>query len=104
MLDLPANQHISYQLQSRKCGKPTCKKCQNGGAHGPYWYAYWRENGRMKSGYVGKNPPPEAAPEVPVVAAKHELSQQPIAVKEETHDTTSAYNELLQAHYPPMPL
>jgi hypothetical protein len=25
--------------------------------HGPYWYAYWKENGRTRSRYIGKEPP-----------------------------------------------
>lgn len=45
---------ITYQLERVKCGKPGCKKCSNGTGHGPYWYAYWRENGRVKSKYIGK--------------------------------------------------
>jgi hypothetical protein len=33
-----------------KCGKPSCGSCP----HGPYWYAYWTENGRRRSRYVGR--------------------------------------------------
>ena len=32
----------------------------NGGrrpAHGPYWYAYWKEDGRTRSQYIGKELP-----------------------------------------------
>jgi hypothetical protein len=57
MIELPGDQHITYQLQFRKCGKPTCSTCRNGQGHGPYWYAYWREGSRLRSGYVGKMPP-----------------------------------------------
>jgi predicted ATPase/DNA-binding SARP family transcriptional activator len=32
-----------------------------GPGHGPYWYAHWREGGRQRSRYLGKDPPPEAA-------------------------------------------
>lgn len=52
---IPDDQHITYQLQYRKCGKPSCKTCRDGLGHGPYWYAYWRQGSRLKSGYVGKN-------------------------------------------------
>jgi hypothetical protein len=41
-------------LQYRKCGKASCSTCRNGQGHGPYWYAYWREGSRLRSGYVGK--------------------------------------------------
>jgi len=35
-----------------KCGKK-CKGCP----HGPYWYAYWREDGKLRKRYVGKGDP-----------------------------------------------
>ena len=54
MTQLPGDQHITYQLQFRKCGKRTCRTCNEGQGHGPYWYAYWREGSRLKSGYIGK--------------------------------------------------
>jgi len=54
MTALPNDQHITYQLQYRKCGKTSCSTCRNAQGHGPYWYAYWREDARLHSGYVGK--------------------------------------------------
>ncbi|GAC1645000.1 MAG: hypothetical protein NVS4B12_10630 [Ktedonobacteraceae bacterium] len=60
MRALPNDQHITYQLQYRKCGKASCSTCRNGQGHGPYWYAYWREDSRLRSGYVGKVNPNEA--------------------------------------------
>jgi hypothetical protein len=60
MTQLPKDQHITYQLQYRKCGKPTCNTCRNAQGHGPYWYAYWREGSRLRSGYIGKTPPSAA--------------------------------------------
>lgn len=41
---------VSYRLEPVNCGKPGCSKCP----HGPYWYAYWREDGRVKSKYIGR--------------------------------------------------
>ncbi len=35
-----------------RCGK-RCGGCP----HGPYWYAYWREEGRVRKRYVGKGDP-----------------------------------------------
>jgi hypothetical protein len=52
--NIPSDQHITYQLQYRKCGKASCSTCRNTQGHGPYWYAYWREGSRLRSGYVGK--------------------------------------------------
>jgi hypothetical protein len=54
MTVIPSDQHITYQLQYRKCGKASCSTCRNGQGHGPYWYAYWREGSRLRSGYIGK--------------------------------------------------
>ncbi len=54
MAEIPSNQHITYQLQYRKCGKASCSTCRKGQGHGPYWYAYWRVGTRLRSGYIGK--------------------------------------------------
>jgi hypothetical protein len=46
--------HI-YQYERVRCGKAGCKCAgQNGELHGPYWYAYWRDDGKLRSRYVGK--------------------------------------------------
>lgn len=51
-------QHLGnrlYQLERVRCGKVGCKCAgDNGQLHGPYWYAYWRDGGKLKSRYVGK--------------------------------------------------
>jgi hypothetical protein len=51
-------QHVGdriYQREWVRCGKLLCKCAgPNGELHGPYWYVYWREDGRLKSKYVGK--------------------------------------------------
>jgi len=36
-----------------KCGDPYCSKCE----HGPYYYGYWKENGKLKKKYIGKYDP-----------------------------------------------
>lgn len=41
---------VSLRQQMVRCGKSGCTKCP----HGPYWYAYWTENGRRRSRYVGR--------------------------------------------------
>ncbi|MBF2083062.1 DUF6788 family protein [Thermoleptolyngbya sp. C42_A2020_037] len=50
----------TYQHEKRRCGKSACR-CSEGNlstvGHGPYWYAYWKEGGRLRSQYVGKRPP-----------------------------------------------
>lgn len=49
---------VTYRLEHVRCGKRGCTRCP----HGPYWYAYWREAGRLKSRYIGKNLPEGATP------------------------------------------
>lgn len=41
---------VSLRHQMVRCGKQGCSKCP----HGPYWYAYWTEDGRRRSRYVGR--------------------------------------------------
>lgn len=41
---------VSLRQQAVKCGKASCTRCP----HGPYWYAYWTENGRRRSRYIGR--------------------------------------------------
>lgn len=44
---------VTYRQQYTRCGKERCRKCREGAGHGPYWYAYWSENGRTISKYIG---------------------------------------------------
>ncbi|GCE24706.1 hypothetical protein KDA_01900 [Dictyobacter alpinus] len=48
---------ITYRQQFTRCGKERCRKCKEGSGHGPYWYAYWSENGRTVSKYIGATLP-----------------------------------------------
>jgi hypothetical protein len=41
---------VKLRKQMVKCGKASCTRCP----HGPYWYAYWREDGTRRSRYLGK--------------------------------------------------
>lgn len=42
-------------LQKVRCDKPTSRCARVGEElHGPYWYLYWKNDGRTKSRYVGK--------------------------------------------------
>ena len=40
-----------------KCGNPYCHRCK----HGPYYYGYWKENGKLKKKYIGIYDPREEA-------------------------------------------
>ncbi len=70
MTEIPSDQHITYQLQYRKCGKASCSTCRKSQGHGPYWYAYWRVGTRLRSGYVGKIHPNLKRPTPPLVGRK----------------------------------
>jgi hypothetical protein len=35
-----------------RCGR-SCVSCP----HGPFWYAYWKEGGRSRSQYIGRELP-----------------------------------------------
>lgn len=53
----------TYRQQMVRCGKSGCRRCSDGSGHGPYWYAFWRdENGRSRSRYCGLRKPDEAVP------------------------------------------
>ncbi|MGH2765443.1 MAG: hypothetical protein ACRDKA_05975 [Actinomycetota bacterium] len=44
---------VTFRRERVRCGREGCTKCP----HGPYWYAYWREGGRLRSRYIGKQLP-----------------------------------------------
>jgi hypothetical protein len=44
---------VTYRQEPIRCGRANCTRCP----HGPYWYAYWREGGRLRSRYIGKDLP-----------------------------------------------
>ena len=46
---VPDGAKITYRREEVRCGKANCTRCP----HGPYWYAYWREDGRLRSRYLG---------------------------------------------------
>lgn len=50
---------VAYRCQYIRCGKKNCKACP----HGPYWYSFYRESGKMKSRYHGKADPRPRADE-----------------------------------------
>ncbi|MFQ5966377.1 MAG: hypothetical protein ACE5MI_02060 [Acidimicrobiia bacterium] len=50
VLDVGNSPRVSLRQKWVRCGKPPCGGCP----HGPYWYAYWQEDGRRRSRYVGR--------------------------------------------------
>jgi hypothetical protein len=47
--EIPSNATIRQEYV--KCGDPDCQN-----SHGPYLYAYWKQDKKLKKRYVGKNP------------------------------------------------
>lgn len=41
---------VKVRSQMIRCGKASCTRCP----HGPYVYAYWTEEGRQRSKYLGR--------------------------------------------------
>jgi hypothetical protein len=51
-------QHATIRKEYVKCGKDLCLGCE----HGPYYYAYWRDetnDRKLKKKYIGRNNPRE---------------------------------------------
>jgi hypothetical protein len=44
---------VTFRQERVRCGRAGCTSCP----HGPYWYAYWREGGKLRSRYIGKRLP-----------------------------------------------
>ena len=47
----PPAYRFAVCAQYVKCGKPNCK-CALGQFHGPYFAAFWKENGRIRKRYI----------------------------------------------------
>ena len=47
---LPGSLHLEW----RRCGKLRCR-CMRGGAHGPYAYRIWYQDGRRRKAYVPRD-------------------------------------------------
>jgi hypothetical protein len=41
---------VRLRERSVRCGKVECNSCP----HGPYWYAFWTEDGQRRSKYIGR--------------------------------------------------
>ncbi len=51
--NLPKKLPSAVCAQFVRCGKPTCC-CAKGNLHGPYFYCFWKENGRLRKAYIRK--------------------------------------------------
>lgn len=91
---LPADRHITYMCEYVRCGRPTCKKDRAEG-HGPYWYAYWRQDSRLHKRYVGKtdNLPRGAALRLGVMQSQDFATQRPPSQAEAPHPPGATTDE-----------
>ena len=48
---MPPAYRFAVCAQYVKCGKPNCK-CALGQSHGPYFAAFWKEDGRIRKRYI----------------------------------------------------
>lgn len=62
---------VKLRQRAVRCGKDSCTRCP----HGPYWYAYWWEDGKRRSRYLGKL---EDLPELTGDARVNEPSPSPL--------------------------
>jgi DNA-binding SARP family transcriptional activator len=84
---------VKYRREYRKCGKNGCETCAAGSGHGPYWYAYWNEDGRRRRRYIGTTLPEGVTipdPEQAVRSARRPASalDEPLPASEETNQGT----------------
>ncbi len=57
MGDTLPDEGVTYRQEFRRCGKLSCQSCATGPGHGPYWYAYWHDNGGARRRYIGRSLP-----------------------------------------------
>lgn len=83
MLTTFALEGVTYSQQNRKCGKPGCQTCQDGGpGHGPYWYARDAMTGARS--YVGRELPADvAAARQTLASQRQELAMQRDRLREQ---------------------
>ena len=80
-----------YRLEKIKCGKKGCR-CTRGELHGPYWYAYYRENGRMRCEYMGKSLPESVSLE----NRARKACKRSKAIREKAAKTVAEVKEILR--------
>ena len=74
---------FSICAQYVKCGKSNCK-CASGQFHGPYFAAFWKENGRIRKRYI----------RLADVEQMRELSEQPRQLMQDISKCGSYVREL----------
>jgi Family of unknown function (DUF6788) len=79
----PLAKRFAVCAQYVKCGKPNCK-CVSGQLHGPYFAAFWKENGRIRKRYI----------RLADVEQMQELSEQPRQLRRELAEVDAMLRQL----------
>jgi hypothetical protein len=79
----PLPYRFSVCAQYVKCGKPNCR-CASDQLHGPYFAAYWKEDGRIRKRYI----------RLADVEQMRELSEQPRLLLREIAGNNAMLREL----------
>jgi hypothetical protein len=66
-----------YRREFIKGNNRRCKKCSEGGSHGPYWYRFWWEGGKTRKEYIGKNLPLPKTPDEDLPKTEKSLPKAP---------------------------
>ena len=47
----PLPERVTIRSEWVRCAKKSCKSCP----HGPYYYSYWKQDGKLQKRYIGKS-------------------------------------------------
>ena len=85
-----------YRLEYTKCNRTSCKKCQDGKGHGPYWYRYWWEGGKTRKKYVGKELPEYVTTEIQPGATTTDQNPTPEPKTTKKNEARSSMDEYME--------
>jgi hypothetical protein len=76
--------------QWKRCGRKNCR-CVAGALHGPYFYRFWRQGGRLRKAYVPRNAVDDVRK---CCAARQEAARSHAAASAELRRMTEILREL----------
>ena len=88
----------SVHAQRVRCGKPNCR-CARGELHGPYFYHFFRENGRLRKRYLR----PSEVDEVRAQCAARKQYRRALVASRRKAQTLLAYLRELEQQWSPSP-
>jgi hypothetical protein len=78
----------TVRMELKKCGRANCR-CRRGARHGPYYYFYWREDGRLRKLYLRRE---EAVQLQLLLSAQRKVRPKPWSLQREL----AALNQMMQ--------